>query len=171
MVAPSSDLTTATARPLFRRSVLWSVLSERGALCGCAFLHSNHPPPLVLCSGDQCCGLSFLREVLCVVAPSSALTTATARPLFRRSVLWSVFSERGALCTQHLCPASCDVRPACLSPSCPSPLTVARPGHCACFVLCLPANRLVGLVVKASAWRAEDPGFESGDFFGIESYQ
>ena len=36
-------------------------------------------------------------------------------------------------------------------------------------------NRLVGLVVKASASRAEDPGFESmlapGFFFGVESYQ
>ena len=35
-------------------------------------------------------------------------------------------------------------------------------------------NRLVGLVVKASASRPEDPGFESRlrrDFFGIESYQ
>ena len=36
------------------------------------------------------------------------------------------------------------------------------------------ANRLVGLVVKASASRAEDPGFESRlrrDFSGVESYQ
>ena len=35
-------------------------------------------------------------------------------------------------------------------------------------------DRLVGLVVKASASRAEDPGFESRwrrDFFGVESYQ
>ena len=35
-------------------------------------------------------------------------------------------------------------------------------------------NRLVGLVVKASASRAEDPGFESRwrrDFFGVEPYQ
>ena len=34
--------------------------------------------------------------------------------------------------------------------------------------------RLVGLVVKASALRAEDPGFKSRlrrDFFGVESYQ
>ena len=34
--------------------------------------------------------------------------------------------------------------------------------------------RLDGLVVKASASRAEDPGFESRlrrDFFGVESYQ
>ena len=34
--------------------------------------------------------------------------------------------------------------------------------------------RLVGLVVKASASRAEGPGFESRlrrDFFGVESYQ
>ena len=37
-----------------------------------------------------------------------------------------------------------------------------------------PQDRFVGLVVKASAWRAEDPGFESRlrwDFFGVESYQ
>ena len=36
------------------------------------------------------------------------------------------------------------------------------------------AYRLVGQVVKASASRAEDPGFESRlrrDFFGVESYQ
>ena len=36
------------------------------------------------------------------------------------------------------------------------------------------SNRLVGLVVKASASRAEGPGFESHlrrDFFGVESYQ
>ena len=35
-------------------------------------------------------------------------------------------------------------------------------------------DRLVGLVVKASAPRAEDPGFKSRlsrDFFGVESYQ
>ena len=35
-------------------------------------------------------------------------------------------------------------------------------------------DRLVGLVVKASASRAGDPGFESRlrrDFFGVESYQ
>ena len=34
--------------------------------------------------------------------------------------------------------------------------------------------RLVGLVVKASASRLEDPGFESRlprDFFGVESHQ
>ena len=36
------------------------------------------------------------------------------------------------------------------------------------------SDRLVGLVVKASASRAEGPGFESRlrrDFFGVESYQ
>ena len=35
-------------------------------------------------------------------------------------------------------------------------------------------DRLVGLVVEASAFRAEDSGFESRlrrDFFGVESYQ
>ena len=35
-------------------------------------------------------------------------------------------------------------------------------------------DRLVGLVVKAYASRAEDPGYESRlrrDFFGVESYQ
>ena len=35
-------------------------------------------------------------------------------------------------------------------------------------------DRLVGLVVKVSAPRAEDPGFESRlrrDFSGVESYQ
>ena len=35
-------------------------------------------------------------------------------------------------------------------------------------------DSLVGLVVKASASRAEDPGFESRlcrDFYGVESYQ
>ena len=41
--------------------------------------------------------------------------------------------------------------------------------------VCLSSlDRLVGLVVKASASRAEDPGFESRlrrDFFGVESYQ
>ena len=44
-----------------------------------------------------------------------------------------------------------------------------------------PFERLAGLVVKASALRVEDPGFESqargsnpacdGIFFGVESYQ
>ena len=41
-------------------------------------------------------------------------------------------------------------------------------------ILSTGENRLVGLVVKASASRAEDPGFESRwsrDFFGVESYQ
>ena len=36
--------------------------------------------------------------------------------------------------------------------------------------LCMFLSHLVGLVVKASASRAEDSGFES-DFFGVESYQ
>ena len=47
-----------------------------------------------------------------------------------------------------------------------------------CLMQWLPQSfhfdRLVGLVVKASASRAEDPGFESRlrrDFFGVESYQ
>ena len=38
----------------------------------------------------------------------------------------------------------------------------------------LETYRLVGLVVKASALRAEGPGFESRlrwDFFGVKSYQ
>ena len=38
----------------------------------------------------------------------------------------------------------------------------------------LVQHRLAGLVVKASASRAEGPGFESRlrrDFFGVESYQ
>ena len=42
------------------------------------------------------------------------------------------------------------------------------------FVFPLTAYRLVGLAVKASASRAEGPGFESRlrrDFFGVESYQ
>ena len=45
------------------------------------------------------------------------------------------------------------------------------------FVCLIPfsdVHRLVGLVVKASASRAEGPGFESRlrrDFFGVESYQ
>ena len=37
-----------------------------------------------------------------------------------------------------------------------------------------PSDRLVGLMVKASASRAKDSGFESRlrrDFFGVESYQ
>ena len=37
-----------------------------------------------------------------------------------------------------------------------------------------PSDRLVGLVVKTSASRAQDPGFESRvrrEFFGVESYQ
>ena len=40
--------------------------------------------------------------------------------------------------------------------------------------LFLANDRLVGLVVKAFASRAEDPGFETRlrrDFFGVESYQ
>ena len=49
--------------------------------------------------------------------------------------------------------------------------------HTLLSLLCaVPAysRRLVGLVVKASASRAEGPGFESRlrrDFFGVESYQ
>ena len=46
--------------------------------------------------------------------------------------------------------------------------------HCAADCLQHVRDRLVGLVVKASASRAEGPGFESRlrrDFFGVESYQ
>ena len=42
------------------------------------------------------------------------------------------------------------------------------------YVCFTDEDRLVGLVVKASASRAGDPGFESRlrrDFFGVESYQ
>ena len=51
------------------------------------------------------------------------------------------------------------------------PITVSDVYH---TFIRLEQNRLVGLVVKASASRAEDPGFESHlrrDFFGVESYQ
>ena len=44
-------------------------------------------------------------------------------------------------------------------------------GDCLLF---FPQDRLVGLVVKASASRVEGPGFESRlrrDFFGVVSYQ
>ena len=43
-----------------------------------------------------------------------------------------------------------------------------------CLVASLPLDRLVGLVVKASASRAEDPRFKPRlrrDFFRVESYQ
>ena len=52
-----------------------------------------------------------------------------------------------------------------------------RRAMCYCFwstALYFNPNRLVGLVVMASASRAEDPGFESRlrqDFFGVKSYQ
>ena len=42
------------------------------------------------------------------------------------------------------------------------------------YMLPIVTDRLVGLVVKASASRTEGPGFESRlrrDFFGVESYQ
>ena len=57
------------------------------------------------------------------------------------------------------------------------PLTARQPVLSALLVWLhglVSFNRLVGLVVKASASRAEDPGFESRlcrDFFGVESYQ
>ena len=44
----------------------------------------------------------------------------------------------------------------------------------ACMCAARINDRLVGQVVKASASRAEDPGFESRlrrDFFRVESYQ
>ena len=43
-----------------------------------------------------------------------------------------------------------------------------------CYLFTHFGNRLVGLVVKASASKAEDPGFESRlqrDFSGVKSYQ
>ena len=48
-------------------------------------------------------------------------------------------------------------------------ITIVNMLNCLCVI-----DRLVGLVVKASASRAEGPGFESRlrrDFFGVESYQ
>ena len=72
----------------------------------------------------------------------------------------------------------------CVSHSSPTNLSLCPKFHSVCRVvyLCLPfisnhsltLDRLVGLVVKASASRAEGPGFESRsrrDFFGVESYQ
>ena len=63
-----------------------------------------------------------------------------------------------------------------LSPPCPvAENTESLSTHTVCTSTlphCL--HRLVGLVVKASASRAEGPGFESRlrrDFFGVESYQ
>ena len=82
--------------------------------------------------------------------------------------------------------------PVCVQPSiewpcCPaSSPTVHRPWYCELLLLITAAattvttpstttaHRLVGLVVKASASRAEGPGFESRlrwDFFGVKSYQ
>ena len=58
---------------------------------------------------------------------------------------------------------------------------IVRHRRTTCFLYCVTwwsgsaaRDRLVDLVVKASASRAEDPGFESRlrrDFFGVESYQ
>ena len=45
---------------------------------------------------------------------------------------------------------------------------------CKCLCLAVCVDRLVGLVVKASASRAEDPEFDSclhREFSGVESYQ
>ena len=55
-------------------------------------------------------------------------------------------------------------------------LSLVVGGHpqCTRVQLASMSDRLVGLVVKASTSRAEDPGFESRwrrDFFGVESYQ
>ena len=56
-------------------------------------------------------------------------------------------------------------------------MTVHKTPCTACadrLLVSLLQDRLVGLVVKASASRAEGPGFESRqrrDFFGAESYQ
>ena len=55
--------------------------------------------------------------------------------------------------------------------------TILRRYHtdlCSKVGLLASPDRLVGLVVKASAPRVEDPGFESRlrrDFSGVESYQ
>ena len=49
-----------------------------------------------------------------------------------------------------------------------------RHPQCTRVQLASMSDLLVGLVVKASTSRAEDPGFESRwrrDFFGVESYQ
>ena len=45
---------------------------------------------------------------------------------------------------------------------------------CKIYSGAIKVDRLIGLVVKGSALRAEDPGFESclhRDFSGVESYQ
>ena len=54
------------------------------------------------------------------------------------------------------------------------PFTLSGKTSTLSFLLALTKDRLVGLVVKVSASRAEGPGFESRlsrDFFGVESYQ
>ena len=53
-------------------------------------------------------------------------------------------------------------------------LLLLSTSHAQVPVLPLSFDRLIRLVVKASAWRAEDPWFESylrQDFSGVESYQ
>ena len=58
-------------------------------------------------------------------------------------------------------------------PSLP-PMLGATRGVTVSMCAFLAYHRLAGLVVKASASRVEDPGFEARlrrDFFGVESYQ
>ena len=90
-----------------------------------------------------------------VKATSMIFLTKKARPSPRYSTPRETTPRSDKRATDH-------------STECETPVTGQWP------ISAFLSDRLVGLVVKASASRAEDPGFESRlrrDFFGVESYQ
>ena len=94
-------------------------------------------------------------------------TLAPPHPWVQRDYCLPLLSEMlsNTVVDGVLWPAVCVKRQVCASG--PWSLSVQ-------WVFSSDVDRLVGLVVKASASRAEDPGFESRlrrDFFWVESYQ
>ena len=74
------------------------------------------------------------------------------------------------MCTGH-CGLRARLKRVHLAVYCVHARSLTGTQHASCRTV---PHRLVGLVVKASASRAEDPGFESRwrrDFSGVESYQ
>ena len=109
------------------------------------------------------------------------LWVAIVKRTCSRNRLFSLFevgtSDTSLLHTSSFRAISALVTWSCPRPKCSSSLSAPPSGQrvdqSSCEVRSSCQNRLFGLVVKASASRAEDPGLESRlrrNFFGVESY-
>ena len=154
MWAPRLTVTKETDFP-FKETPFHSVVEDR--CCFCCFNHYNHHHlPLLL--------LLLLKVIMIT------MTMMTTTTLMMTTI--TMMMKMGMMMTMTMTRA-CELSPPLFPSLLPSrrvsvvQLSIER-------IQAYTSNHLVGLVVKASASRAEGHGFESRlrmDFFGVESYQ